>query len=54
MDASNLCNQTTEQVENWNNLIFSLTEKLKGLTYSDAKRALEHVNRQLEHNLVLN
>lgn len=53
MDASNLCNQTTEQQEEWNKLIQGLTDQLKGLTYSNAKRAIEHVNHQLENKLVL-
>lgn len=52
--AYKLSNQTEEQQENFKSLISNLTNQLKGLTYSEAKNALEHVKIQLEHNLTLN
>lgn len=52
--AYKLSNQTEEQQEKFKSLISNLTNQLKGLTYSEAKNALEYVKIQLEHNLTLN
>lgn len=52
-DKTNCLKQVVCPEKMFREMTLEITEKLKNMTYADAKRALRYVKYDLEHSLIL-